>query len=136
MEPEMDGPERVFRILVVDDNREYVNSTAMLLGLLGHQVHKAYDGLSALELAEQEWPEVALVDLVMPMMDGFELARRIRQQTASRPKPTLIAVSGHDDEDARLRAAAAGFDHYLLKPVNISLLDRLLGKIALNGSAR
>jgi CheY-like chemotaxis protein len=137
LEPEMDVRryERVLRILVVDDNREYVNSMAMLLGLFGHQVHKAYDGLSALALAEQDWPEVVFVDLAMPEMDGFQLAKRIREQAVSRPKPKLIALTGYGDEDTRLRVAAEGFDHCFLKPMDMSLMDCLLKKIAVNRSA-
>jgi CheY-like chemotaxis protein len=136
MEPDMGTgcPPRVLQILVVDDNRDLVDSTAILLGLLGHHVHTAYDGPSALALTQEHWPDVVLVDLAMPRMDGFSLTKRICEQAVNRPKPTLIALTGYGDEAVRLRVAAEGFDHFLLKPADPSLLDRLLKGVAQNGS--
>ncbi|MGH7520239.1 MAG: ATP-binding protein [Gemmatimonadales bacterium] len=116
-----------FRILVVDDHHDAGDSLATLLRLLGHQVRTAYDGLAALDAAKAFRPEVVLLDIGMPGMDGYEVASKLRQD------PTLeglliVALTGYGrDEDLR-RSAAAGFDVHLVKPVDVGVLNTLLAQ--------
>jgi PAS domain S-box-containing protein len=108
------------RILVVDDNRDAAEMLADLLSLAGHETHVAEDGPSALALAAKIAPEVALLDIGLPVMDGHELAMRLRQQ--SRRPLLLIAVTGYGQREDRERARAAGFDDHLVKPIDIEAL--------------
>ena len=117
------GPERgdppagtSRRVLVVDDNVDAAESLALLLRLGGHEVRVAHDGPAALALAEADPPEVALLDLGMPGMDGYELAGRFRGHPALRDV-LLVALTGWGQAEDRRRTAAAGFDHHLVKPV-------------------
>ena len=114
------------RVLVVDDNRDAVESLSMLLRLLGADVRTAYDGPNALSLLEQFVPDVILLDLGMPGMDGLEVARRIRKQPAL-DEVKLIALSGWGQDADRVRSRAAGFDHHLVKPADLGSLQRMLG---------
>ena len=114
------------RILVVDDNRAVATSFERLLRLFGHEVCIAHDGFEALRIASQLKPDVALLDLGLPRMDGFELARLLRQEK-DRTGLRLVAVTGWGHESFRLRAREAGFDDHLVKPVDP---DALLGLIA------
>jgi PAS domain S-box-containing protein len=113
-------------ILVVDDNKDAADVLALMLQLEGHRVHVAYDGHSALEFARQEKPAVMVLDIGLPGMDGYELARLLRghPHTAS---ATLIALSGYGQEEDRRRAREAGFDHHFVKPVDPQELGNLLG---------
>lgn len=113
------------RVLIVDDNVDAASSLAMLLQLRGHDARVAYDGLSALGLARGDAPEVALLDLGMPGMDGYELARRFRGDPALR-EVRLVALTGWGQDEDRQRTKAAGFDHHLVKPVNPDEVQRLL----------
>ncbi len=117
---------RGLRVLVVDDNRDSAESLGMILELHGAQVAVSYDGPSALSSFSETAPSIVLLDLGMPGMDGFEVARRIRQQDG-RSAVTLIALSGWGQEDDRRRTRAEGFDHHLVKPVDPDTLLRLLG---------
>jgi signal transduction histidine kinase len=113
------------RILVVDDNRDSAESLRMLLTLLGAEVQVAYDGAHALSVIQEFHPGVVLLDLGMPEMDGYEVAKRIRQ----RPEfddVVLIALTGWGQEEDRRRAQHAGFDHHLVKPADITSLQALL----------
>ena len=114
------------RILVADDNQDAADSLALLLRMAGHEVRTAHDGQAALELAADWRPEVALLDLGMPRMDGFEAARRIRA-AAWGEAMLLVAQTGWGQDEDRRRTAAAGFDAHLVKPVDH---DALLGLIA------
>ncbi|WP_298232242.1 response regulator [uncultured Azohydromonas sp.] len=113
------------RILIVDDNADSADSLAMLLQLGGHEAHTAYDGLHALELASRLQPEVLLLDLGLPGLDGCELCRRIRQQPWS-ARSLLIAVTGWGQAADRQRSQDAGFDGHLVKPVDLQALEKLL----------
>ena len=112
------------RILVVEDHADLRESFALLLQSQGHEVHTAADGPSALLVVPKLRPEVVLLDLGLPGMDGFTVARRLRE--AIREPMMLIAVSGYGEESDRRRAAEAGFDHHLLKPVDFDRLEALL----------
>ena len=114
------------RILVVDDNRDAVESLVILLELSGHEVHKALDGASAITIAEAVRPEVVLLDLGMPNVSGYDVARYIREQPWGQPA-YLVALSGWGQAEDRLRTQAAGFDAHLVKPVAPETLNRLLG---------
>ena len=114
-------PQRL-KILVVDDNRDAAASLSMLLELKGHEVRSAYDGKDALQLAEGFRPHIALLDLGMPKMNGYEACRQIRDQ-AWGTKMTLIAVTGWGQEDDRRKSTAAGFDGHLVKPVDPETLE-------------
>ena len=112
------------KILVVDDNRDAAETLSMLLELKGHEVRRAYDGENALQLAEDFRPEMVLLDLGMPKMNGYEACRRIRDH-AWGAQMTLIAVTGWGQEDDRRKSTAAGFDGHLVKPVDPETLEEL-----------
>ncbi|HEY0337440.1 MAG TPA: ATP-binding protein, partial [Burkholderiales bacterium] len=114
------------RILVVDDRLDNADTLAIALRAKHHDVQMANSGASALELAQQFAPEVVLIDIGMPEMDGYELARRLRQKMGA-SQPRLIALSGYGQESAKRQAHAAGFDAYLVKPVDIELIVQALG---------
>jgi CheY-like chemotaxis protein len=110
---------------VVDDNRDAAESMGLLLGLQGHQVRTAHDGAGALTVAEAFRPEVVLLDIGLPGMDGYEVARRLRAQENG-ARALLIAVTGYGQDEDRRRADEAGFDHHLLKPPDPGAVERLL----------
>ena len=114
------------RILVVDDNVDVVETTTMLLSLSGHQVRSAKDGLQALHIASEFSPDVVLLDIGLPLMDGYEVARRLRQtpQTAG---ALLIALTGYGQQGDRQRGKEAGFDAHMLKPVDPHALAKMIG---------
>jgi signal transduction histidine kinase/CheY-like chemotaxis protein len=113
------------RILVVDDNEDAANSLAMLLRLEGHDVSKAYSGSDALSAVEQLKPEVVLLDIGLPQIDGYEVARRLRIKHAT-ACPRLIALTGYGQAEDRARALATGFSGHLTKPVDHKQLQRVL----------
>jgi CheY-like chemotaxis protein len=115
------------RILVVDDNHDAADSTGMLLLLWGHQARVAYEGEGALAVAREYRPDLCLVDLVMPGMDGYEVARRLRREPGLEGT-RVIALTGFDREPDRKRSREAGFDDVLLKPVEIGALQDLLAR--------
>jgi signal transduction histidine kinase len=117
------------RILLVDDNRDAADSLALLLGLDGHDVRVAYAGQPALELAHQFQPEVAIVDLGLPDVNGYDVARLLRRDAAL-AHIVLIALTGWGQEEHRRRAFEAGFDHHLAKPVDLAQLAVLIGGTA------
>lgn len=112
-------------ILVVDDNKDAVRALAMLLEILDYQVHSAYDGIEALEVAYQHHPDVMLLDLGLPGIDGYELARRFRADPTF-AESRLIAITGYGGEENRQLALAAGFDCHLTKPVDLALLQEVI----------
>jgi CheY-like chemotaxis protein len=118
------------RILVVDDNRDSADSLAMMLKLLGHEVATAHDGLQAVEMVGTFQPDVALLDLGMPKLNGYDAARRIRAKWGNN-SPVLIALTGWGQEEDRRRSQEAGFDYHLTKPVELAALEELLAKVAL-----
>ena len=117
------------RILVADDNLDALESLAALLALNGHEVHRAQDGAGALQAAVRQRPEVIFLDIGMPQMDGYEVARRIRAHKWGK-EMLLIAVTGWGQESDRQRSFAAGFDFHLVKPVDLEKLNQLLSKVS------
>jgi CheY-like chemotaxis protein len=113
------------RILVVDDSRDSAASMAMTLQLLGHEVRTAHNGIEAVELAEQFRPQVVLMDVGMPKLNGYEATRRIREQPWGR-EMAIIAVTGWGHEIDRARSKEAGCDGHLVKPVDLPDLERFL----------
>jgi signal transduction histidine kinase/CheY-like chemotaxis protein len=113
------------RVLVVDDNADTADTLATLLELEGHQVKLAHDGPTALAAAATFRPDAVVLDLGLPGMDGFEVARRLRDRTGGNG-PVLVAVSGYGQDEDRNRARLAGFDHHLVKPAEIGTLASLL----------
>ncbi|HEX6900632.1 MAG TPA: ATP-binding protein [Thermoanaerobaculia bacterium] len=116
------------RILVVDDNRDSAVSLAMLLEIGGHEVTAAYDGQEALDKAAELRPEVVLMDLGMPKLNGYDAAVRIRQQPWGE-RMILIAVTGWGQEEDRRRTSQAGFDGHLVKPVDYAAVVKLLDSL-------
>jgi CheY-like chemotaxis protein len=113
------------RVLVADDNEDAAISLAILLELQGHTVFTAFNGQQALEIGEKECPDVAVLDIGMPELDGYALARRIRKCSWGR-RVKLIAATGYGLPQDVERAMAAGFDHHLLKPMGLEQIDRVL----------
>jgi PAS domain S-box-containing protein len=122
------GRDAPVRVLLVEDNRDAAESLTMLLELHGHRVRAVGDAGAALEAANAEPPDVALVDIGLPGIDGYELARRLRARD-DRPVPLLVALTGYGLERDKELAAAAGFDAHLVKPVDLDELRRLLGTV-------
>jgi signal transduction histidine kinase len=120
----------VYRILVVDDNRDGADSLAMMLQLMGHEVETAYDGLEALDVAEAFRPEVMLLDLGLPRLDGYEVARRVRRSQWG-DSVVLIAQTGWGQEEDRQRSKAAGFNFHVVKPLDAKVLEKLLAGLLL-----
>jgi CheY-like chemotaxis protein len=115
------------RVLVVDDSRDTVESTAMLLRLDGHEVAIARDGVAAIAQAAVFRPDLVLLDIALPVLDGYGAARRI-QSLSFPPKPYLVAVTGYGTQQDRRLSGEAGFDLHLRKPVE---LDTCRGLLAL-----
>jgi len=113
------------KVLVVDDNQDAAESLAMLLEVAGHQVRFCHDGKSALEAAAEWTPEVVLLDIGLPGMDGYEVARRLRSSPATR-QALLVALTGYGQNDDQRRAREAGFDHHFIKPADLEALAALL----------
>jgi len=112
------------RVLVVDDDFDTVDSMASLLRLTGYEVETASSGAQAIATVATFRPDVTMLDLAMPGMDGYETARQIQRLVVPRP-PVLIAVTGYGDTQSKRRSAEAGFDLHLLKPVEISVLQEM-----------
>jgi len=115
------------RILVVDDNRDSAESMALLLRLAGHTTSLAYDGRDALEFATVQAPDVVVLDIGLPGMDGYEIARRLRALPQTRDS-LLIALTGYGQEEDLRRSRAAGFNEHFIKPVDIDLLLRTVAR--------
>jgi PAS domain S-box-containing protein len=124
------APPPGHRLLVVDDNEDAADSLAMLLRLEGHEVRLTYDGPAALEMAKGYRPDMVFLDIGMPGMDGYEVARRLRQQ-AGLENVRLAALTGWGQQEDRRRSAEAGFDHHLVKPVEPKDLQGLLAQLKL-----
>lgn len=111
------------RILVVDDNVDAATTLAMLLEMMGHRTSTAHDGMEAVQVAIREHYDVVLLDLGMPIMDGFQAAVFLRQLE---PAPLLIACSAWHDPDSRRRTTELGFSSHLAKPVRLDALEAAL----------
>jgi signal transduction histidine kinase len=121
------------RILIADDNVDALESLALLLSLNGHEVYRARDGEAALAAAATVDPQVVLLDIGMPRLDGYEVARRLREQHSNQ-QMLLVALTGWGQESDRQRAQAAGFDAHLTKPVDYERLTELLASPVGGGS--
>ena len=124
-EPAVPSSARHCRVLVVDDNEDSVDSLAMLLEMMGHEVRTANDGDRALDLAREFRPEVGILDIGLPKMNGYELASRLREQPWGKDV-VLVALTGWGQEEHRRRSAESGFNHHLTKPVALDLLAQIL----------
>ena len=113
------------QILVVDDNRDAAESLAELLGALGHNVRIAYDGPTALDLVANYQPDLVFLDIGMPQMNGYEVARRLRATELQR-QPVLVALTGYGQEGDRKKSREAGIQHHMVKPVDLGELQGLL----------
>ncbi len=122
------APAARLRILVVDDNADSAESMAMLLHLQGYETRSALDGPAALEAAQVFRPELILLDIGLPGMDGYEVTRRLRTQPHM-DKTVLVAMTGYGHQRDYLQAKAAGFDHHLVKPVDPEALQRVLASL-------
>jgi CheY-like chemotaxis protein/two-component sensor histidine kinase len=123
--PRVDAELPPRRVLVVDDNRDAADSLGLILKILGAEVRVARDGPEALEALQGYDAEVVLLDIGMPGMDGYEVARRIRERATGR-RPALVALTGWGQEKDRRDAREAGFDHHLVKPAEIDALKAVL----------
>jgi PAS domain S-box-containing protein len=117
------------RVLVVDDNVDAAKTLAMLLRLEGHEIRMEHDGLAAVEAAQAYAPDVILLDIGLPGLDGYEVARRLRVIPAL-ADTVLVALTGYGQEEDRRRSATAGFDHHLVKPIDLQTLASLLSACA------
>jgi two-component system CheB/CheR fusion protein len=116
------------KVLVVDDNQDAADSCAMFLGLAGHDVQTAYTGSKALQFARTFHPDVVLLDIGLPDVDGYQLAQEM-QRTLAGKKMVLIAISGWGQEEDKRRAYAAGFEHHLTKPIAAEVVESLLRRV-------
>ena len=117
-----------FKILVVDDNEPAARGLGKLLEHKGHTVTLAHNGTSALQAVSSQQPQFVLLDIGLPDMDGYEVARAIRGNGS--PTPTLIALTGYGQEEDKSKAKSAGFNYHLTKPVGIADVERLLVAVA------
>jgi PAS domain S-box-containing protein len=127
--PDMESdlqPQR--RILIVDDNRDSADSLAMLMEITGNKTYMAHDGVEAFEAVEKYRPEVVLLDIGLPKLDGYEVCRRVREQPWGKDI-VVIALTGWGQEDDRRRSEEAGFNGHLVKPVDYDELLDLLGSL-------
>jgi CheY-like chemotaxis protein len=120
------GPRR--RILVVDDNRDAAESLGVLLRIMGHEVCTAHGGAEGVERVAEFHPDVVLMDLGMPTVDGYEAARRIRAEPKGR-EPFLVALTGWGADADRRRTHDAGFDRHLVKPVDTGVLTKMIAEL-------
>ncbi len=127
-EPEMTADTASpLRILLADDNEDAANSLATLLGLRGHAVRVAGDGASAVELASAFRPHIALLDISMPVLDGYATAEAIRARPWGN-ELLLVALTGWANQADRARALKSGFDIHVAKPIDFDALDRIIGQ--------
>ncbi|GEM_PF-1311676 len=118
------------RLLIIDDNQDIANMQAELFNFYGYETKTFYDGPSALALAPSFWPKAALIDIGMPLLDGYEVARKFREMEAeAKQKITLIAATGYGQEEDKRRSREAGFDHHLVKPIDINQILSILKDI-------
>ena len=115
----------VLRVLVVDDDHDCADSLSMLVRQWGYDIQTAYNGAAALDMMAARQPEVVLVDVAMPKMDGCRMERRLRRQTRFN-HTLLITITGYGDHAHRLLCEKAGFDHFLIKPIELDDLENLL----------
>jgi CheY-like chemotaxis protein len=115
------------KILVVDDNQDSAMSLGMMLRLMGNDIRTAHDGLAAVEAAARFQPDMILLDIGLPKLNGYDACRQIREQPWSK-ETIIVALTGWGQDEDRRRSHEAGFDHHLVKPVEISALQALLSE--------
>jgi PAS domain S-box-containing protein len=123
----VESPDATLRMLVIDDNVDAANSLCLLLQSMGHAVRAAYDGPSGIAMAQEFSPDAVLLDIGMPVMSGYDVARALR---ASGSRHIIVAVTGWGHEAAKRQAREAGFDHHLVKPVSETELGEVLTRIS------
>ncbi len=126
---------RPLKVLVVDDNADTVLSFTMLLKTLGHDLRTAHDGPTAVQVALDYRPDVVLLDIGLPGLNGFEVAKRIRQQPDSQ-SVVLVALTGYGQDSDRRSSLQAGFDHHLVKPARLAQLQAILATVSVSGMAQ
>ena len=117
------------RILVVDDNQDSATSLSMLLKLTGNETHTAYDGLEAVEAATTFRPDVVLLDIGLPKLNGYEAARKIREEPWGK-KMVLVALTGWGQDEDRQKSREAGFNGHMVKPIDHAELMKLLASLS------
>lgn len=127
MESNRSASESRLRVLVVEDNEDVARSLAMLLELWGHNAEVVHRPEAALDAAHAHPPGVVLLDIGLPGMDGYQLAKKLRLQQGCE-KVVLVAMTGYGQDEDRRRAEEAGFDHHLVKPVDPDVLQQLLAR--------
>jgi CheY-like chemotaxis protein len=130
--PPIDGAPHRFKILVVDDNHDSALSLAMMLSIMGHETRTAHDGESAVTSAETFLPDVVLLDIGLPKLNGYEVAQRIRQSSWG-ASMFLIAVTGWGQDEDRQRSSEVGLNVHMVKPVEPSALEKLLSELRVDG---
>jgi len=125
--PARQAPQRKLRVLLVDDNQDAVELLSEAIALAGHDVRVAHEGHAALELARSFAPEVVLLDIGLPNVDGYEVARRLRAELQL-DDALLVALTGYGQPEDIERATRAGFDKHFVKPVSIEMVDQLLAR--------
>jgi CheY-like chemotaxis protein len=128
-------PAQPQRILVVDDNRDSAKSLAMLLKLIGNETFVAHDGVEALEVAEHMRPDVVLLDIGLPKMNGRDVCRVMRSKSWGY-KISIVAMTGWGQEGDRRKSTDAGFDHHLVKPVGLAVLASVLAECGARSNDR
>jgi two-component system CheB/CheR fusion protein len=128
--PAIPATARGLRVLLVDDNADSADGLGMLLELQGHEIRVAYDGETAIETARRFRPHVAFLDIGMPSMDGYELARRLRA-TPETKDVLLVAMTGWGQDEDHRKSREAGFAHHLVKPFEPAVLEKLLADLEL-----
>jgi len=128
--PSSETAVRCCDVLIIEDNQDAAATLRSLLELAGHRVRVARDGHEGLEALRERLPDVALIDLGLPRIDGYEVARRARTMIDGQPSPVLVALTGYGLPEDRRRSAEAGFDAHLVKPVDLSALHGLLARVS------
>ena len=113
----------------MDDNVDAAQSLAVLLKANGHEVHAVHDGPSALKAAREYRPNLILLDIGLPGMDGFEVAKKVREELEI-GKVVLVAMTGYGQDSDKQHSQQAGFDHHLVKPANFSEVQQILATVA------
>jgi CheY-like chemotaxis protein len=129
----IDGTPHRFKILVVDDNHDSALSLAMMLSIMGHETRTAHDGESAVTSAQTFLPDVVLLDIGLPKLNGYEVAQRIRESSWG-TSMFLIAVTGWGQDEDRQRSSEVGLNVHMVKPVEPSALEKLLAELSAKGS--
>ena len=125
-------PVHRFKILVVDDNHDSALSMSMMLSIMGHETRTAHDGETAVATAETFLPDVVLLDIGLPKLNGYEVAQRIREK-AWGESMYLIAVTGWGQEEDRQRSSEVGLNLHMVKPVEPAALEKLLAELRTSG---